>query len=278
VFRTALLLFALAIASLARGQEIPLETCGRLPVVQVSVSGMKFLFLVDTGATSMLNLSSFAHGDARRISVTSWNGTVEAKAQEVTVADLAIGQQHFRDLRLPAADLSAIGRACGRSIDGILGIDLLGRLGANLDLKGPNPRLLVETDNFQARVAEMERQLSACAAAFNRADEAAFAECFEPQVVVFAAGGDFYGREAIMAYYRERYFKRNPPAHLVMTPRAHHPIGDAIWMEYDLRVTLGDHVLVVARGTALCQKTGGQWRVAHMNHSNPVDAPAQALK
>src|SRR5262249_60006321 len=120
------------------------------------------------------------------------NGAVDAKAEVVPVGHLASGKPHSRGLRLPAIDLSAIGGACGRSIDGILGIDLLGKLGASLDLKGPTPRLLVNTENFEARVAEMEQQMSLCGAAFNPADEAAFAECFDPQVVVFAAGGGLY--------------------------------------------------------------------------------------
>src|SRR5215469_6387917 len=99
--RAALLLLLLVSSFPAGAEEIPLEMCDRLPVVQVSISGMKFLFLVDTAATSMMNLKSFAHGDARQISVTSWNGTVKAVAQEITISDLAVGQHHFKNLRLP---------------------------------------------------------------------------------------------------------------------------------------------------------------------------------
>ncbi len=276
-FCAAGVLFLLLAASGAPAQEIPLETCDRLPVVRVSISGMKFLFLVDTAATSMLNLRSFPHGDPRKITVTSWSGTVEAGAQEVVVGDLSVGYYHFKDLRLPALDLSALGRACGRQIDGILGIDLLHTLGASVELKGPAPRLRLDAETLPNRVADLERQMSDCGAAFNRADEPVLAECFDPEVIVFAAGGDFYGREAVLAYYRERYFRHRPPAQLVIVPRAHHPIGDAIWMEYDLRITLGDQVLT-ARGTALCQKTDGKWRIVHMNHSNPVDGQMQASR
>jgi hypothetical protein len=277
MLRLLLLLALLAPAAAARAEDIPLETCDRLPVVRVSVSGTKALFLVDTGATSMLNLKSFAHGDDRKIAVTSWSGTVETSAREVTVADLAIGQHHFLNLRLPAVDLSAIGRACGRQIDGILGIDLLNRLGATVDLKNHASRLLVDTDNVQARISELHQQLNGCEEAFNRADENAFAACLDPQVVTFTIAGDFYGRNAAMDYYRSRYFHQDPPAQLVITPRASHPIGEAMWVEYDLRITQGDRTLV-ARGTALCQKSEGRWRIVHMNHSTPPANSLQAEK
>lgn len=252
----------------AFAEDIPLQTCDRLPVVEVTVSGTHFLFLVDTAATSMLNVNSFSHGDARRISVTSWSGTTQTRAQEVTLGDFALGEHHFKSLKLPAIDLSSVGRACGRRIDGIVGIDLLSQLRATLDLKSKTAHLSLDDRNVEARVAELHQQLLGCEAAFNRADEAAFADCFAPAVVVFTASGDYYGREASMAYYRRRYFQHDPPAHLTITPRAHHAIGDAIWVEYDLRITLGPQT-ILARGTALCEKSDGRWRIVHMNHSSP---------
>ena len=255
-------------ACASQAEEIPLETCDRLPVVEGSIAGMKFRFLVDTAATSMLNLKSFPHGDANTVSVTSWNGTAQTSAQDVMIGDLAVGNHHFKNLRLPAIDLSAIGRACGRQIDGILGIDLLEKLGATVDLKQNAPRLLVETETAQARVAELHEQLVACEQAFNRADESAFSECLDPNIVVFSMGGDFYGREAAMGYYRNRYLRQQPPAQLSITPRADHVLGEVIWVEYDLRIVVADQV-ILARGTALCQKSDGKWRMLHMNHSSP---------
>lgn len=277
MLRTLLLLVLLAAWSPVRAEEIPLESCDRLLVVQVRISGMKFLFLVDTAAVSMLNLKSFAHGEPFKAAVRSWNGTVETNAQDVIVGDLAVGQHHFKDLRLTAVDLSAIGRACGRRIDGILGIDLLGKLGATVDLKTHTARLPPDTETMQARVSEFEQHLMACQQAFNRADEAVFADCLDPQVVLFAVGGDYYGRDKAMEYYRNRYFRQHPPAQLSLTPRAYHPVGDAIWLEYDLRITLSDQV-IVARGTALCQKQDGRWRIVHMNHSHPAGDALQADK
>src|SRR5215467_811559 len=137
VLRSSFLLLVLAFAGLLSAEDVPLDTCDRLPVIEVTVTGFSspFRFLVDTAATSMLNSKSFAHGDSRKVSVTSWSGTVETSSHEVSLHELVIGQHRIKGLRLPAVDLSAIGNACGKRIDGILGVDLLSRLGATVDLK-----------------------------------------------------------------------------------------------------------------------------------------------
>ena len=275
--RTLISLVLFATCSPLRAEEIPLGTCDRLPVVEVRISGMKFIFLVDTAAVSTLNLKSFAHGDPTKANISSWSGTVETSAQNVTVGDLAVGDHHFKDLKLLAVDLSAIGKTCGSRIDGILGIDLLARLGATVDLKNHPARLLVDSETVEARIAELHAQLLACEQAFNRDDQVAFAECFDPHVVIFAIGGDLYGRDAAMEYYRTRYAQQRPPAQLTVTPRALHPIGDAIWVEYDLRIMFGDRI-IQARGTALCQKADGRWRFVHMNHSSPLADPPEPQK
>ena len=191
MLRTALILLLLAFGLPALAEEIPLETCGRLPVVQVRISGMKFLFLVDTAATSMLNVKSFVHGDTRQVTVTSWSGTVATNGRDITLADLAIGRHHFKNIKLPGIDLSEIGKGCGRIIDGILGIDLLAVLGAQVDLNGPSARLLMQPETTQARVEEMEAQLFQCEEAFNRGDVAAFGECLDPQIVMFTTSGAY---------------------------------------------------------------------------------------
>lgn len=267
--RTWVLSFFLIVFPVVLGfcEDVPLENCDRLPAVQVRISAAKFLFLVDTAATSTLNIHSFGHGDPTHAAISSWTGTTEAKAQDVLISDLAIGQHHLKNIRLIAVDLSAIGRACGRQIDGILGLDLLTKLGLTLDLKNHTARFPADSQTEQERMSEVESQISACEADFNRADEDAFRSCLDPQVVLFAVGGDFYGREAALQYYRENYFRHDPPAHCEFTPKLHHLIGDAIWMEYDLRLTLGDRV-IRARGTALWTKTEGRWRIVHMNHSS----------
>jgi Aspartyl protease len=108
-----------------RSQEIPLEHCDALPVMEVVVGGQPMRFLVDTAATSILNLKSFAEGKARDLRVTSWTGTLATSAREVTLKEVVIGSTKLIALKLPAVDLSPLGDACGRKIDGILGVDLL---------------------------------------------------------------------------------------------------------------------------------------------------------
>ena len=274
------LLLSLVAARFAVAEEVHLDSCDGLPVVEVTVAGTKatqtkMRFLVDTAATSMLNSKSFAHGDPSKVSVTSWSGTVETKSHEVTLPELVIGEHRLTDLHLPAVDLSAIGQACGKKIDGILGVDLLSRLGVTLDLKNHTAELVADSKTAEATLAELHQQLVGCEEAFNRADESAFAECLDPQIVTFTFGGDFYGRDAVMAYYRKKYFQAEPHASLTMVPRAHNLIGDAVWVEYDLKIVLPQQV-ITARGTALCRKSAGKWRIVHMNHSSPPPDALQA--
>jgi len=115
-------------------QDLPLESCDRLPALTLRVSGTRFFFLVDTGATSMLNISSFPAGESKEVRITSWNGTVKTRAREIEVADLSLGDKHLKNVRLPAVDLSPVARACGKLLDGILGIDLLGAFGVTIDV------------------------------------------------------------------------------------------------------------------------------------------------
>lgn len=115
--------------------EIPIERCDLLPVVRVNVAGSEMRFLLDTGATTILNLHSFVASGAKEIEVSSWSGTAATSAREVRLPELALGNHKLKNLRLPAIDLSPIGKACGGRVDGILGVDLLDKMGVTIDLK-----------------------------------------------------------------------------------------------------------------------------------------------
>ena len=142
----ATLALALMAAASVRAQqsptsEIPLERCDRLPVVVVQADKVEMHFLVDTAATSMLNVKSFPAGRSRQVEISSWNGTKAANAREVLISELRLGNRRLLDVKLPAVDLSAIAKACGGPIDGIFGVDLLEQLSVTIDLKRSVARL-----------------------------------------------------------------------------------------------------------------------------------------
>jgi hypothetical protein len=115
--------------------EIPLQRCDRLPVVIIQVDKVEMHFLVDTAATSMLNLKSFSTGYSKQVQISSWNGTKSASAKEVFLPEIRLGNRRLVDVKLPAVDLSAIAKACGGPIDGIFGVDLLEQLNVTIDFK-----------------------------------------------------------------------------------------------------------------------------------------------
>jgi len=248
-------------------QEIPLKHCDTLPVIEVAVGSQSMLFLVDTAATSFLNLKSFAEGKARDVEVTSWSGTLATSAREITLKEAVIGNTKLTGLKLPAVDLSAIGKACGRKIDGILGVDLLAKLGATIDLKKQTVHVTTLSEERASELAaEMHSEMRHCLEAFNASDEQAFGDCLDPKIVLFSMEAELYGREQVIGYFRERYFHQEPAARLEIRESAFHPIGEAVWYEYEFTIESARGVLR-GRGMAMCKKSEGRWRMASMHHS-----------
>lgn len=263
---TALFLATLA-ARIAAAQELPLQRCDVLPMLEVQVAGLHKWFLVDTAATSMLNLESFASGLATDIRVTSWSGTLATSAKEVALPDLSVGRTKLLEVKLPAIDLSAIGKTCGRKIDGILGVDLLGKLGASINLKEQTLHVATPDEAHGAElVSAMQQEMHRCVDAFNDSDEQKFGDCLDPKIVLFSMDTELYGREQVVGYFRKRYFHQQPAAKLEILERAFHPIGEAVWYEYEFTI---DSALgrLHGRGMAMCKKSEGHWRMASMHHS-----------
>src|SRR5271169_2906916 len=77
--------------------EIPIERCDRLPVVKVQIAGKDMRFLVDTAATTLLNLKSFSGGRSKEIHIASWTGTAATSAREVSLDELMLGKHHLRN-------------------------------------------------------------------------------------------------------------------------------------------------------------------------------------
>src|SRR5712691_2717047 len=179
------------------GNEIPIERCDLLPVVRVRIDGTDMRFLLDTGATSMLNLKSFSSGRSKEIQVTSWSGTAATSAREVFLPEVLLGDHRLRDLRLPAIDLSPIGNACGGKIDGILGVDLLDKMGVTIDLKrriasvGPPPA------NAGAAYEQMDASVHHCTSAFESGNAGELEDCFDPEIILFALQREYRGRKEV---------------------------------------------------------------------------------
>lgn len=268
-FVAALILLAEAaiIPAISFAQEIPLERCDTLPLVEVKVGGARNWFLVDTAATSMLNLLSFDEGSRKDVRVTSWSGTLATSAKEVTLPDLVVGRTTIAKPKLPAIDLSAIGKACGRKIDGILGIDLLQKLGASVDLQQQTLHVATLEELHAADLTRaMQREMHRCMNAFNESDEQTFGDCLDPKIALFSDERELYGREQVTGYFRERYFHQTPPAKLEIQESAFHPIGEAVWYEYEFTIESARGKLH-GRGMAMCRKSDGRWRMASMHHS-----------
>src|SRR5215470_12751485 len=115
--------------------EIPMQRCDRLPVVILRVDKEDKRFLVDTAATSFLNARSFTGRHTKEVHIQSWNETTALKASDILIDELSLGSHVIRSIKLPAIDLSAISKACGGELDGILGVDLLEQLGVTIDLE-----------------------------------------------------------------------------------------------------------------------------------------------
>jgi ketosteroid isomerase-like protein len=262
----------------ARAQEIPLERCDKLPVIEVAVGGQSKLFLVDTAATSFLNLQSFAEGKTHDVKVTSWAGTLVTSAKEVTLEEVVVGSTKLASLKLPAVDLSAVGKACGRKIDGILGVDLLGKLGATIDMKRQTVHVATASEyHGEALAAEMQGEMHRCLEAFNESDEKTFGECLDPKIVLFSAEAELYGRQQALGYFRDRYFHQQPAARLEIRESAFHAVGEAVWYEYEFTLESVRGVLH-GRGMAMCKKSEGRWRMASMHHSVLEVEPVASAK
>jgi hypothetical protein len=255
------------ISAAGAAQEVPLDSCRQLPIVKVSVTQRQYQFLLDTGAaTTLLNWKSFSSPDAAEITMDSWNGTVAASAREVVLRDLTVGEHQLANLRLLAVDLTPLERSCQRRVDGVLGADLIARLGLTIDLKNHVAILDGNARTPEARFNQLEQHQAACVEAFNRSDDKAFEQCLDPDMVLLTSKGDYHGRKAVMKHFKDDYFGQNPPVLVSLTPRSHHAIGPVIWIEYDMAVTVGAQVMK-ARGTALYQKSGDRWLMSNMNYS-----------
>jgi uncharacterized protein (TIGR02246 family) len=269
VFLAACFLGSVRAQTHEKQDEIPIERCDRLPVVTMKVAGENRRFLLDTAATTILNLKSFTSGESKRIHIYSWSGSAATSAREVFLPQVELGTHRLRDLKLPAIDLSPIGKACGGQIDGILGVDLLDQMGMTIDLKRrvAVPAPAGEPEDSADAFAEVERDMGSCDVAFNQGDVKAMAECFDPEIVFYTQHGEYRGRQEVMRYLSQRYFKFAPKLHYEVRPQDVRSFGDLLWYSYDFWIdTPEEHR--TGHGMSMCRRdAGGRWRILNMHNS-----------
>ncbi len=259
------------------GDKVPIERCDVLPVILLRIDGADMRFLVDTGATTVLNVKTFTSSRSKRIRVSSWSGVAATSAREVFLPELSIGSYRLTNLRLPAIDLTPIGKACGGQIDGILGVDLLDRMGATIDFQrrlaiiGPR-RDHSEKDQF----AEHEAAMTHCLTAFNKGSAEEFGDCLDPDVLLYTPWGEFRGREQVIQYLKDRFLNQQPNPQFEMRSRDMRLFGDAVWHSYEYRID-SPTMHIVGRGMMICRKNGGKWRMLNMHNSIAQPEPG-ALK
>lgn len=252
--------------------EIPIERCDLLPVVKVRIDGTDMRFLLDTAATTMLNLKSFASGRSKQIQVTSWSGTAATSAREVSLPELALGNHRLHGLKLPAIDLSPIAKACGGQIDGILGVDLLDKLGVTIDLKRQVASSGAESPDAKSLYEQMELGMHHCMRAFESGNVAELQECFDPEIVFYTPQGEFQGRAQVMNYLQGRYLKYAPDLCYKMNLHNVKIFGDALWYSYDYTIdSPKEHI--AGHGMSMCRRDNGHWRMLNL-HNSFVESPA----
>jgi ketosteroid isomerase-like protein len=246
-----------------------MQRCDRLPVVILQVDKEEKRFLVDTAATSFLNAKSFIGGHTKEVRIQSWNETTALHASDISIEELSLGNHVIRNVKLPAIDLTAISKACGGRLDGILGVDLLERLEVTIDLERSVARLGVALRNSSdlALIAEVVKAIVSCSTAFNNADSERLASCFDPEFVLSSPRGELHGREQAVNYFRQ-YFSLTPHARLLMTMRDQRAVGELVWSLYDYTIeTPSKHTS--GRGMMLCRKSENHWYILSM-HESPI--------
>src|SRR5947209_8997641 len=205
-------------------RQIELQRCDSLPIIKVRVNGRELPFLLDTGATSFVNEKSFGSLNSRSISVSSWTGTTALNAPEVMVAELSLGERAVHNVRLPAIDLERIGKACGHPLEGILGADLIQKLGLTIDLGRHIGLLDAGPVDVRGQYQEMEKSMANCSAAFGTGDAGRLEQCFDREIVLYSGSAELHGREKVIQYLKDRYLRFSPAVKFEMKT---HEIGRA---------------------------------------------------
>jgi hypothetical protein len=268
--RRLLLPIALGAAGYLNAQQpsytsVPLKDCDRLLLAPVEIDGRRYDFLVDTGATTILNDQTF-RGDARTVVINSFRGEAATKGSMVRVKELALGNSRLRDLTLKAIDLSALDSACNQRIDGLLGVDTLAKLQASIDVKKRVAKVATATESKE--YAALVQRMLQCNDLFNQGDTDHFRQQFAPDVVWVAHGREIRGREEVIRHIREDYARPGAKMIAHVEPSDFHLDGDTYWVNFISEVVLPERTLRF-RSTMISTLKDSKWQV-QTAHFTPI--------
>jgi ketosteroid isomerase-like protein len=154
-------------------------------------------------------------------------------------------------------------------------VDLLDHMGMTIDLKRRVAVLAPEGEMGDSAdvLAEAEGDMGSCDIAFNHGDVKAMEECFDPKIVFYTPHGEYRGRQEVIRYLSQRYFKFAPKLHYEVRPQDVRSFGDLLWYSYDFWIdTPEEHR--TGHGMSMCRKdAGGRWRILNM-HNSVLEAAA----
>ena len=259
--------------------EVKLIPCDTLFLAPVTVEGKLHLFLLDTGATSILDLGTFANlenaSSRSGVDVTSWSRRDPVEGRIVRVKVLQFGGRELRDLHLAAINLSMLSTACGKKVDGVLGADILEKLGALIDMSA---RVAKFSPRPLEVFADARREFLECVEFFNRGDPSHFRHHLDEAVVWFTPFEEVRGQDAVIRFLKETYFDKH--AHLSvrrLDPANLHIAGDSYWLDYEYEVQTDDRAYH-ARGTAFSYRKDGEWKMTTVHNSIAVGETAKETR
>jgi hypothetical protein len=121
-------------------------------------------------------------------------------------------------------------------------------------------------------IADMERAMQTCSKAFNDADAAGLAFCFDRDFVLSLSEAEYRGRDQGANYFREQYFNMKPHVHMSMTMNDQRAVGDVVWSSYDYTLE-SPSFHSAGHGMMLCRKIESRWYILSM-HESPITTNA----
>jgi len=139
-------------------------------------------------------------------------------------------------------------------------------MNATIDLKRRVASFGGDPADAKVLYRQMEGAMGHCTAAFEQGKAEELQECFDPEIVLYCPKGEYRGRNEVMRYMRDEYFRFAPNLHYAIKLRDVQAFGDALWYSYDFKMTTPEKS-VSGRGMAMCKKSLGHWAILNMHNS-----------